>query len=131
MGNHHISQYLHAYLADTDTAVTTGDMFLRKVDEIFKDLPNVFGISYDNSSVGYNVDGKDHNNKVWRVLQICRQVNLKLNKDNFYFRCTSIPFFSEVISRHGVKLDPQKLKALTEMPPPKTKEGTPSIPWNN
>ena len=52
-----------------------------------------------------------------RVLVICREVNLKLNKDKCYFRCSPVPFFSEVISRHGVKPDPRKQKTLTEMPP--------------
>ena len=38
-----------------------------------------------------------------------------------HFRYTSIFFFGEVISWHGVQPDPQKLKALTEMPPAKVK----------
>ena len=47
------------------------------------------------------------------------------------FQITLVPFFSEVISRHGVKPGPQKLKVFAEMPPPKAKNVTPSIPWNN
>ena len=31
-----------------------------KIDEIFKDLPNVFGITDDILVVGYDADGKDH-----------------------------------------------------------------------
>ena len=77
--------------------------------------------------VGYYRGGKDHEDTLWKVLHICRQVNLKLNKDKCHFRCTSVPFFSEVISRHGVWSDPQKLKVLAEMPPPKIKKGTSSI----
>ena len=38
----------------------TGDMFQCKIDEIFKDLPNAFGIADDILVVGYNADGKDH-----------------------------------------------------------------------
>ena len=68
-------------------------MFQRKIDEIFKDLPNAFGIADDTLVVGYDVDGKDHNNSLVRVLQICRQENLKLNKDKCHFRCTSVPFW--------------------------------------
>ena len=48
-----------------------------------------------------------------------RHVNLKLNKDKCSFRCTSVPFFSKVISRNVVKSDLQRLKAPMEMPPPK------------
>ena len=39
-------------------------------------------------------------------------------KEKCHFRCTSIPFFGEVASREGVQLDPQKVKALTEMSVP-------------
>ena len=41
-------------------AASTGDMFQHKIDEIFKDLPNVFGITDDILVVGYDGDGKDH-----------------------------------------------------------------------
>ena len=96
---------MHANLADTDKrdphleAVPAGDMFQRKIDEIFKDLPNVFGIAEDILVVGYDIDGKEHDDVLWRVLQICREVNLKLNKNKCHFTCTSDPFFGEIISR--------------------------------
>ena len=104
-------------------AAPAGDMFQRKTDEIFKDMPNVYGIVDDTLVAEYDADGKDHNKTVWRVLQRCRQVNLMLHKDNCHFRCTSVPFFGEVISWNGVKPNLQKIKALMEMPHPKnTKE---------
>ena len=37
------------------------------------------------------------------------------------FSCMSIPFFGEVVSRENIQLDPQKIKALTDMPAPKNK----------
>ena len=79
-------------------------------------LPNVFGIADDILVVGYDADCEDHDDTLQGVLQRCRQANLKLNQDKCHFSCTSVPFFSDIISRHSVKPDPQKLKALTEMP---------------
>ena len=99
-------------------------MFQREIDEIFKDLPKVFGIADDILVAEYDVDGKDHDDTLQRVLQMCRQVNLKLNKDKFYFRCTSVPFGGEVISRNYIKPEPEKLNALSEMSPPKTKKNS-------
>ena len=74
-------------------AVPAEKMFQRKINEIFKDLPNVFGIADDILVVGYNVGGKDHADKLWRVLKICRQVNINLNKGKCHLRCTSVPFW--------------------------------------
>ena len=38
------------------------------------------------------------------------------------FRCMSVPFIGEDISRHSVKPYPWKVEALTEMSPLKTKK---------
>ena len=79
-------------------------------------MPNLFGIADDILVAGNNDDGRDHDETVCKVLQRCSKVNLKLNKDKCHFRCTSIPFFGEVISRNGVQPDPRKIKALMDMP---------------
>ena len=68
---------LHIYKRLSFGAALTGDMFQRKIDEIFKDMPNVFDIVADILVIGYEADRKDHGETVWRVLQRCRQVNLK------------------------------------------------------
>ena len=76
MTNHHTSQSLHAnfvryrYKRLLFEIALAEDMFQRKIDEIFKDLPNVFGIADDILTVGYDVDGKDHDDTLWRVLQM-------------------------------------------------------------
>ena len=95
-----------------------GDMFQQNIDEAFNDMPNAFGIPNNILVVGYEDDARDHNEMVQRVLQRCREVILKLNKDKCCFRYTSVPFFGEVISRNGVEPDPHKIKALMVMPPP-------------
>ena len=98
-------------------------MFKCKIDEIFSDMSNVFGITDDILVIGYDANGADHD----AALQRCEEVNLKLNKEKCHFRCTSIPFLGEVISRKGVEPDPQKIKALTDSA--KQQKGTPGFPW--
>ena len=99
-------------------------MFQRKIDEIFNDMPNTLGIADDILVVGYEDDGRDHKNTVPKVLQKFRKVNLKLNKDKCHFRCTSVPFFGEVISRNRVQPDRKKIKALMDMPPSNNKKSS-------
>ena len=83
-----------------------GDIFQHKIDETFNDIPIVFGITDNILVIGYDKDRTDHDEAVYKVLSWCQNVNLKLNKEKCHFRCTSIPFFSEVVSRDGVQLDP-------------------------
>ena len=103
-------------------AAPAGDMFQHKIDKIFNDMPNVFEIADNILVIGYNKDGADHDKAVYDVLRQVQDVNLKLNKEKCHFRCTSIPFFGKVVWREGVQPDPQKVKALTEMPAPKNKK---------
>ena len=55
-------------------------------------MPNVFGIAGYILVVGYEDNGRDCDKMVQKVLQRWREVNLKLNKDKYHFRCTSVPF---------------------------------------
>ena len=96
-------------------AVPVGNMFQHKIDEIFNNMPNVFGIEDDILVIGYDEDGTDYNEAVYNMLRCCKEVSLKLNKDRCHFRCTSIPFFGEVVLRKGIQPDPQKIQALTDM----------------
>ena len=103
-------------------AVAPGDMFQCKIDETFNNMLNVFGIADDILVIRYDKDGADHDKAVYKVLKWCQDVNLKLNKEKYHFRCTSIPFFREVISRQSVQPDPQKVKALMEILATKNKK---------
>ena len=111
-------QYKHLLFG----AALAGDMFQHKIDKIFNDMANVFGIAHDILVIGYDKDGADHDEAVYDELRQCQDVNLKLNKEKCHFRCTSIPFFGKVVLRDGVHPDPQKVKALTKMPAPKNKK---------
>ena len=48
-----------------------GDVFQRKIDEISKGLPNIFGVADDILIVGYDADIRDHNISQRQVRQVC------------------------------------------------------------
>ena len=47
-----------------------GDVLQQKINESFKDLPNVFGIADDILIVGYDTDSKDHNRTLRHIMQM-------------------------------------------------------------
>ena len=61
----------HRYKQLPFGAAPAGNMFQRKIDEIFNDMPNIFGITDDILVIGYEDDGRDHDNTVQNVLQRC------------------------------------------------------------
>ena len=50
-------------------AAPVGNMFQCKIDKIFNDMPNVFGITDDILVIGYDDDGTDHDTTVHKVLK--------------------------------------------------------------
>ena len=63
-----------------------GSIFQKKIDELFNDIPHIFGIADDILIAAFDVDGRDHDVSLQQVLQRCRQDNLKLNKEKSLFR---------------------------------------------
>ena len=56
-----------------------GVVFQRKIDKIFKGLPNISGMENDILIIVDDADGRDHNINLRQVMQMCHQENLILN----------------------------------------------------
>ena len=67
-------------------AVPVGNMFQCKIDKIFNDMPNVFGIADNILVIGDEKDGADHDEAVYTVLRQYQDVNLKLKKKQVSFQ---------------------------------------------
>ena len=59
-------------------------MFQKKIDRLFNDIPNVFGIADYILIAGFDANGKNHDKRLEQVLCRCRQANPKLNRQNVY-----------------------------------------------
>ena len=97
----------HMYLRLPFGASPAEDMSQKMIDIIFKELPNVFGTADDILIVGCG--GTSHDRIIHRKLHVCRKENLNFSKDECHCRCTSFPFFEEIISMYGVQPDPGEL----------------------
>ena len=85
-------------------------------------MPNVFSIADDILITGFDEQGKDNNAALVKVLVVCRQANMKHNKDKCLFRCTSISFFGKKSSGKIWACILEKYKELTDLLSPKSKE---------
>ena len=59
-----------------------------------------------------------HNERLEQVLKKCAELNLTLNKEKCTFQVESVNYLENVIIASGVKPDPQKVRAVMNMPPP-------------
>ena len=65
----------------------------------------------------------DHDRKLRALMERCRERNIKLNEAKIKLRMTSVPFIGHQITSEGLKPDPDKIKAVVEMPSPTDVKG--------
>ncbi|XP_070004171.1 uncharacterized protein [Nicotiana sylvestris] len=63
----------------------------------------------------------NHVKDLRKFFQRLRRYNLKLNPAKYAFGVPSGKLLGFVVSRHGIELDPSKIKVIQELPPPKNK----------
>lgn len=61
---------------------------------------------------------QDHDENLRNLLDRARKVNLKLNKNKLNLRCKEVPYIGHLLTKDGLKPDPQKDRAIQDMPRP-------------
>ena len=93
------------------------EMFQKTITNLLKDQRGVAAIQDD-----IIVDGKtvaEHDASLQRVLKTIAESGLRLNEKKGEIRKPKICFFGNVITEKGVSRDPEKVKAIQELPAPK------------
>ena len=94
-------------------------MFECKLQKSLADLPGVFVIRGDNLIVGYGDNEEEslvnHDENVEKFMQRAKEVNLKLNKTKMNLRKAEVKFMGHVITREGMKQDPDKITATAKV----------------
>ena len=91
------------------------DVFQKKVDETFSDLPGVTGITDD--IVIYGNDLADHDANLKAVIERARDTGLHFSADKRKIRYKEIPFFGHIVSASGLRPDTQNVEAINNMEP--------------
>lgn len=66
---------------------------------------------------------QDHDNNLTKLLERARAVNLKLNRKKLKLRLSEVRYMGQLLTQEGLRADPAKIKAITEMPRPQDKRG--------
>ena len=106
-------------------SIVAQDVFQRKLDAIFLDIPGVTGIADD--MVIYGKTDLEHDRHLINFLNICRKNTLMLNPDKMQFRLPQISFFGHQWSAKGLSPDPKKIAAVKRMDLPEDVEAMQSF----
>ncbi|XP_061170331.1 uncharacterized protein K02A2.6-like [Saccostrea echinata] len=101
---------------------TAPEEYQRRQDQAVEGLPGVLSIADDILVYGEGDTGEDaildHDQKLKALMKRCRERGLVLNKDKLRLRETEVRFVGHLITKDGLKPDPEKVKAVNEMPNP-------------
>ena len=64
---------------------------------------------------GFEEDGSDHDKALRQLMLRARERYCKFNWEKFVVETSEIPFYSHIISKDGIKPDPEKVEATVQM----------------
>ena len=92
----------------------------QKVDDEFSDIPGVLAV-HDYIIVSA-ADTEEHDTALSKVLKRARERNINFNKKKAQLRVTEVKYLGNIVSATGFTPDPEKIRAITKMPPPESKQ---------
>ena len=99
------------------------EVFQRRMHEVAEGLNGVEVVADDCVAVGFGDTVEeatiDHDQNLQAFLQRCEKRNLKLNDKKLKLRRPEVLFIGHVATADGLCVDPYKVQAIMEMPPPK------------
>ncbi|KAK2715714.1 hypothetical protein QYM36_010329 [Artemia franciscana] len=100
--------------------ISAQDEFQRRIEEALEGLDG-FAVIIDDLLV-FGSTLEEHNKRLVAVLERGRAKGIKFNKAKCSFCVTNVTYFGHVISGQGMQPDPDKLKAINNMPTPSNSE---------
>ncbi|XP_063446850.1 uncharacterized protein K02A2.6-like [Mytilus trossulus] len=101
--------------------------YQRRQDQTVEGLPGVRSIVDDILIYGEGDTEEeaidDHDRKFRALMERCRERNLKLNKEKLKLKLKEVRFIGHLVTSEGLKPDPEKIRAVIDMPKPTNVSG--------
>lgn len=96
--------------------VLSQDIFQRKLDDVYKNIPNVTGIADDIVICGSTE--QEHDQAFVKMLHATRQHNVSLNSEKLQFKKPQVDFFGHTLTEKGIQPAANKLEAMRNIKTP-------------
>ncbi|GFW36220.1 retrovirus-related Pol polyprotein from transposon gypsy [Trichonephila clavipes] len=93
--------------------------FQKVIDMILKPVLGRFVSVYMDDVIITSLSFTEHVDHLNQVFTLRKDAGLTLNKDKYHFARDKFKYLGLLISKDGIKTDDNKVKAITEMKPPK------------
>lgn len=101
--------------------------FQRAMDLSFGDLRNKIIVVYLDDLTVFSKKREEHAYHLECVLQRCRQQGISLNPKKSIFGVTEGKLLGHIVSKEGIHIDPEQVKAIQQLPLPSSKPGVRSF----
>ncbi|XP_049382921.1 uncharacterized protein LOC125847297 [Solanum stenotomum] len=99
-----------------------GATYMMAMTTLFHDMIHKEIEVYVDGVVIKSKRSSDHLDDLRKLFERLRKYNLKLNPAKCAFGVPAGKLLGFIVSRKGIELDPSKIKAIQELPPPKTRK---------
>ena len=97
------------------------EIFQRRMETLFEGVQGVQVVMDDILVFGSNE--AEHDARVIQVLDILEKAKVTLNKDKCKFKLQEVKYLGHILTNGGLKCDPEKIRAIVEMPAPTDLDG--------
>jgi hypothetical protein len=113
---------LYQYTCVPFGLATGAQVLTRLLDRVFQDLKFEFVYHYLDDVI-YSEDFDSHLDHIRQVLERLRQAGLTVKPEKVVFATQEISFLGHLVSTSGVRIDPERTRAIREFPVPKDVRG--------
>ena len=99
---------------------SANEIFQKKMTQRFEGIPGVL-VMFDDILITSETFEK-HLEQLKLVFQRCSEIGIKLNESKCKFLCDRITYIGHVITPNGVEPNPERVRAIEEMPAPTSKK---------
>ncbi|KAK8694476.1 hypothetical protein V6N13_072027 [Hibiscus sabdariffa] len=99
-----------------------GAIYQRAMVALFHDMMHKEIEVYVDDMIAKSKTEEEHITNIEKLFQRFREFHLKLNPTNCTFGVTSGKLLGFIVSRNGIEIDPNKVRAIQELPPPRTQK---------
>jgi hypothetical protein len=101
--------------------INTGETFHRAMDVAFRGLINNCVVVYLDGVNVYSKNG-DHIQHLTQFFERCRKYDISLNPKKTIFNVEEGKLLGHIISQAGIRIDPERIKAIAQLPLPHNKK---------
>ena len=107
--------------------INFGATFQREMDVAFHEFIDKFMAIYQDDLTTYSKRAKDHCEHLEKIFIIALEYGVSLNPKKCAFGVTEGKLLGHIVSKDGVKIDPERVAAIDKIPEPKNVKGIQSF----